>query len=174
MTTLQDLRKAKFSTIKAFASAWGYSTSKASYLLRGKYHWTLSKEEVQCLADVFEVSFDEVVEAANGTFEEGREFFPVREWKLKDRWEHQERIYEEVRRWKERGTGRIYTIAMPWEYDALGSLGLSRGATEDEIKRAFREKVKAMSDGKGGYVGDMDDLVQAKEKALAYLQGQRV
>ncbi len=75
MTTLQDLRKAKFSTIKAFAEAWGYSTSKASYLLRGKYHWTISKEEVQKLAEVFDVTFDEVVEAANSSMPKGETSF---------------------------------------------------------------------------------------------------
>jgi len=172
--TLQDLRKSKFPTIKAFASAWGYSTSKASYLLHGKYQWTLSKEEVQKLADVFEVSFDAVVDAANNTYAEDRDFIVSPHWKLKDRWIQQEKTEEEVRRWKERhNTGRIYTINFPDYYNIFASLGLTSNATETDIRTAFRNKVKALSDGKGGYNGDMDQLVQAKEKALAYVKGQR-
>jgi transcriptional regulator with XRE-family HTH domain len=167
-TTLQDLRKAKYPTIKAFAASWGYSTSKASYLLRGKYQYTITKEEVQKLADILEVSFDQVVDAANNTYMEDRDFVLDRDWKLKDRWVHQEKIYEEARKWSEsRDRGHFYTINLPWR-DTFSFLGLTSSATEAEIKHAFRDKVREMADGKGGYNGDMDKLVQAKEKALAH------
>lgn len=51
-------------------------------------------------------------------------------------------------------------------YSALIHLGLSFDASEADVMRAFRNKVKEMADGKGGYSGDMDFLVQVKEKAL--------
>jgi hypothetical protein len=49
---------------------------------------------------------------------------------------------------------------------ALATLGLPSTATPAQIKAAFYAKVKAASDGRGGYTGDMDALTQAKEKAL--------
>jgi hypothetical protein len=49
---------------------------------------------------------------------------------------------------------------------ALSYLGLTSRATSAQIKAAFIQKVKASSDGKGGYKGDMDFLVKVKEKAL--------
>jgi hypothetical protein len=54
--------------------------------------------------------------------------------------------------------------------EAFGKLGLTSGASRKDVIRAFREKVKAMADGKGGYIGDMDALVQAKEQALKCLE----
>lgn len=74
------------------------------------------------------------------------------------------RAQEERQRQQERARrkSRFYT-----RVDALKFLGLSEGATVDEIKSAFRAKVKAAADGHGGYKGDMDVLTQAKEKALA-------
>lgn len=50
--------------------------------------------------------------------------------------------------------------------NALAYLGLSLNASRDVILATFRAKVKASADGKGGYTGDMDLLVKAKEKAL--------
>jgi hypothetical protein len=52
------------------------------------------------------------------------------------------------------------------KYAALLHLGLSVSANQAEVLNAFRARVKAMADGKGGYNGDMDFLVQVKEKAL--------
>jgi hypothetical protein len=49
---------------------------------------------------------------------------------------------------------------------ALAYLGLSSNATPEQVKQTFRNRVKAAADGKGGYRGDMDLLVTAKEKAL--------
>ena len=50
---------------------------------------------------------------------------------------------------------------------ALAFLGLPINADRNVILTAFRAKVKASADGKGGYTGDMDLLVKAKEKALS-------
>jgi DNA polymerase III alpha subunit (gram-positive type) len=52
------------------------------------------------------------------------------------------------------------------KYSALIHLGLSASASKSDVLSAFRKKVHEMSDGKGGYTGDMDFLVQVKEKAL--------
>lgn len=49
---------------------------------------------------------------------------------------------------------------------ALAYFGLRSYASKNEVMNAFREKVKSMADGKGGYTGDMDLLVKVKEKAL--------
>lgn len=49
---------------------------------------------------------------------------------------------------------------------ALAYFGLHFSASRSDVMKAFREKVKGMADGKGGYVGDMDLLVKVKEKAL--------
>jgi len=52
--------------------------------------------------------------------------------------------------------------------EAFTVLGLVPSATTQDIKKAFRTKVKAAHDGNGGYKGDMDELVKAKEVALEY------
>ncbi len=52
------------------------------------------------------------------------------------------------------------------KYAALLHLGLSASASKSDVISAFRKKVHEMSDGKGGYTGDMDFLKQVKEKAL--------
>lgn len=49
---------------------------------------------------------------------------------------------------------------------ALAFFGLTISATNQDILKAFRDKVKASSDGQGGYTNDMDLLVKAKAKAL--------
>jgi hypothetical protein len=56
------------------------------------------------------------------------------------------------------------------EDEALNAFDLTSGATEEDVMRAFREKVRAMADGQGGYTGDMDALTQEKEQALKYLK----
>jgi hypothetical protein len=53
------------------------------------------------------------------------------------------------------------------KYTAITYLGLPLMTTDREaVLTAFRNKVREMADGKGGYNGDMDFLVQVKEKAL--------
>jgi hypothetical protein len=89
---LQDLCKFKFGTVKAFAAAWGYSTSKASYLLRGTYQYDLSRKEVQELADIFEISFEEIVDAVDNAFAKNQqpEWLNTANWKLRKRWKREE------------------------------------------------------------------------------------
>ncbi len=52
--------------------------------------------------------------------------------------------------------------------EAFKVLDLQPGATIQDIKKGFRAKVKTAHDGNGGYKGDMDELVKAKEVALEY------
>ena len=83
-----------------------------------------------------------------------------------------ERAREEVRRQQEERrqreqAARRTTVVIQTREQALAFLGLSRYATNDEIKQAFRLKAKNAADGRGGFNGDMDMLTQAKEKALA-------
>jgi hypothetical protein len=54
--------------------------------------------------------------------------------------------------------------------ETFAVLGLTPNATREEVMQAFRQKVKAMADGKGGYTGDMDKLIKAKEQALKCLE----
>jgi transcriptional regulator with XRE-family HTH domain len=82
-TTLQDLRKAKFSTIKAFALACGFSTSKASTILQGRHANAISPDEVRHIAKVLGVSFQEFVDAQSASYAEWHEKNvpkPSQEW----------------------------------------------------------------------------------------------
>jgi transcriptional regulator with XRE-family HTH domain len=168
--TLQDLRKAKFKTVKAFAEAYGVHPSTASALLRGKHNMVLTRQDVQRLADLFGVSFEECVKATDESFwlsYSGDKSSGY--WRLENRWEREKHIEDDVRDWRARG-GRDRLLFGLERIGALQAFGLPATATREDVMCAFREKVKAMSDGKGGYTGDMDKLVQAKEQALAALQ----
>lgn len=125
----------------------------------------LSRHDVQRLADIFGVSFNECVEAANNTFKQA---FPDREptmWMLEARWRWQQQIRDQAYDW-----ARGFPLNGLSSLDCFNALGLDSNATEQDIKIAFREKVKASADGKGGYAGDMDKLTQAKEQALNYVR----
>ncbi len=63
--TLQELRKAKFPTIKSFALQCGFSTSKASTILQGRHAGAMSPDEVRHIAKVLGVSFQEFTDAQN-------------------------------------------------------------------------------------------------------------
>lgn len=76
-------------------------------------------------------------------------------------WEEQERLRKEKESARLRGR-----VPFASKSEALDYLGRSFNATQEQIKQAFRSKVKAASDGKGGYKGDMDILTKAKERAL--------
>jgi hypothetical protein len=195
--TLQDLRKAKFKTIKDFSIAYGCSASKASMILQGRYQSTLSKDEVVQLAALFEVPFETCVAACNASYAE---------WKVKNNqrkssmdmlenlWKMEERIRKEAEQAKQSGDWSSYqdTNGNHWRtswsaqdgnsgstrfyepntspQSCYAMLGVSQNATEAQIRKAFRDKVKASHDGKGGYTVDMDKLTQAKEQALAGLK----
>jgi transcriptional regulator with XRE-family HTH domain len=175
--TLQDLRKRTFKTIKDFAAACGFSSSKASMLLQGRYHMTLSRDEAQHLSEVLGVTFDACVSAANSSWDEWcvkeKRHGPSKDyWDLRTRWAREDQWEEEVRQWKARGgTDRI--IFALESLEALAPFALPPSATKEDVLKAFREKVKSMADGKGGYTGDMDALVQSKEKALASITNKR-
>lgn len=53
---------------------------------------------------------------------------------------------------------------------ALQLLGISSIESVEQVKQAFRSRVHAMTDGKGGYNCDMDALVNAKEYAIAQVK----
>lgn len=166
--TLQELRKRKFATIKDFAAAYGCSYSTACHLLNGKHHMTLTRQDVQRLADLFGASFDECIEAANNSFKQA---YPDRDptmWMLEARWRWQEQIRDQPHEWA--SGKRDHPLRDLLSLDCFNALGLDSNATEQDIKIAFREKVKASADGKGGYAGDMDKLTQAKEQALNYVR----
>lgn len=57
--------------------------------------------------------------------------------------------------------------------DAYKTLGLAGSPSAEQVREAFRAKVKAAADGKGGYRGDMDKLRKAKEAALQYAESRR-
>lgn len=76
--TLKDLLKqSQFATIKALSIAYGCSASKMGMILQGRYHTTLTKDEVVKLAALFEVSFDTCIAACDASYAE---------WKAKNGW----------------------------------------------------------------------------------------
>jgi Large polyvalent protein associated domain 29 len=84
----------------------------------------------------------------------------------REREDAQRRQQEQARQRTSSNLKTQQRAALASKYAALAYLGLPSRATEAAIKLAFRNKVRAMADGKGGYIGDMDFLVQVKEKAL--------
>lgn len=73
MPTLQELRKAKYPTIKSFALQCGISPSKASTILQGRHANAISPNEVRHIANVLEVSFQEFVDAQSQSYAEWHE-----------------------------------------------------------------------------------------------------
>lgn len=69
---------------------------------------------------------------------------------------------------RERDTLRVaQRSVLSSKYTALAYLGLPLMTTDRQVvMAAFRQKVREMSDGKGGYTGDMDFLVSVKDRAL--------
>lgn len=53
---------------------------------------------------------------------------------------------------------------------AMRVLSVPEDANAEQVKAAFRGKVKAAATGDGGYSGDMDALVKAKEQVLNWLE----
>lgn len=73
MTTLQDLRKAKFGTVKAFAQACGFSVSKASTVLQGRHISVITPNEVRHIAGVLGASFQEFTDAQAASYSQWHE-----------------------------------------------------------------------------------------------------
>lgn len=176
MATLQDLRKRKFKTIKAFSEAcgYGYGPQKASGILRGLYHMTLSKDEVKYLASILGVSFVECADACDNTFAELKGY-KGDDWKRTPRtrkgiwvrWQWEDDLYRDIRNARDTGDWTEYRKKYTNDgnnqrqqnnnqqtktstLDCFVLLGLSSTASVDQIKTAFRAKVKSSSDGKGG------------------------
>lgn len=189
MTTLQTYRQRRYRTIKAFAQAYGCGATKASGILRGLYHETLSKGEVQHLADLLGISFLECADACDDTYAELKRY-KGDAWKktarthkgIWARWQWEEEMVRSGKQAAQSGDwtefrrkyiphqeSKRQTQERPnyAPQTCWAILGIPTSATPGEIKTAFRNKVKAASDGHGGFRGDMDKLVQAKEQALA-------
>lgn len=102
--------------------------------------------------------------------QEAREFREREELKR----EKQERRFREQQYWAEQERKReeqeraSLRRKEPFtsKSDALEYLGVGFDATREDVVQAFRAKVKAAFDGKGGFAGDMDLLTKAKERAL--------
>lgn len=190
MMTLQQLRGRKFGTIKAFAAAYGCGPQKASGILRGLYHMALSKDDVRYLASVLGVDFVTCADACDATFAESKGYrkdgwqrTPRTHKGIWERWRWEEALLRDTKKAAESGEWTEYRRKYVHQreqqskqqtqqrqssaLDCYSILGISSGATVAQIKEAFRAKVKAASDGKGGYRGDMHKLVMAKEQALA-------
>ena len=201
---LQAHRKAKFRTIKLFAEAYGCGATKASAILNGKYHLTLSKGEVKDLAYILGITFVECADACDETFAEymgykgdawkqsKRRYKGILHKGIWARWQWEEDLQRDTRKAAESGDWEAYRrkyvggdwyrgFAQERAYGQASSLpacftllGLSSPtATPEQIKAAFRARVKAASDGRGGFHGDMDKLVQAKEQALQFAKVRR-
>jgi len=191
MNTLQDLRKVKYRTIKAFAEAYQCSPSKASGILNGKYHLTLSKDEVRHLASILKVDFVTCADACDNTFAELKGY-KGDEWKktarthkgIWERWRYGDELLRDTEKAAKSGDWSEYRKkytssysssqekqstrnASPTPYDLLG---VPLNATPDEIRQAFRAKVRAMHPDAGGKGGNADDLTHAKEDALKYAE----
>lgn len=191
MATLQDLRKRRFRTIKLFAEAYGCGATKASEILRGHYHPGLSKDNVRHLASVLDVGFVECADACDNAFAELKGYrgdawkrTPRTHKGIWERWRWEEEMVRDTMHAAQTGDWTEYRRKYMYQQeqqskqppprerqssalDCYSILGISSGATAEQIKSAFRAKVKAAADGNGGYRGDMHQLVQAKEQALA-------
>jgi flagellar biosynthesis GTPase FlhF len=94
-----------------------------------------------------------------------------REQEQRDRIRRQQEQQAREQRQREQVERDAFKVAqravLSSRYSALIHLGLSVNASQSDINQAFRNKVREMADGRGGYTGDMDFLVQVKEKALS-------
>ena len=66
-TTLDDLRRVKFTTIKAFAQAWGISITTARMTLQGRRTVTMGMDEVYQIADVLDVTWAQAADALDAS-----------------------------------------------------------------------------------------------------------
>jgi hypothetical protein len=137
-------------------------------LQRGERQHTLTPGEVTILAQYLGVPFEQVVAAANTSYAVNfyRRLTPPAEETVEARWQR------ETAGWDERGqTSTANQLRVSDHFlHAFELLGLPLEATVEQILQTFRTRVKEASDGKGGYRGDMDRLVQAKELALDFRQ----
>jgi len=72
VATLDDLRRLKFKTIKAFAAAWGVSASTASLTLQGRRSLVMSPDEVRRIAAVLGAHVQATMNALDASAAEWR------------------------------------------------------------------------------------------------------
>jgi hypothetical protein len=138
--------------------------------LQGNRHFTLTPDEIMTIARCLEVPFEEVVAAANTSYalNHCRRLAPPLEETLEFRWQQESR-----HTYAQQQTAPSDQSGVPIHIQrAFALLNLALDATTEQIRQAFRERVKRAANGKGGYSGDMDELVQAKELALAFQRDQ--
>ena len=168
LTTLEGLRCLSRKAIWDISQALQKDIYETMALLRGERQHTLTLAEVTILAQCLEVPFEQVVAAANTSYAINfyRRLTPPTEETVEARWQR-----EATSRNKRKQTPTAHQLRVPDRFlHAFELLGLPLEATVEQISQAFRKRVKEASDGKGGYSGDMDRLVQAKELALNFRQ----
>jgi tRNA C32,U32 (ribose-2'-O)-methylase TrmJ len=173
MITLEALRYMHKKTLWDVAQALHKDAQETLALLQGNRHFTLTPDEVMTLARCLEVPFEEAVAAANMSYaiNHYRLLVPPLEETLEFRWHQEQQAGQHS--YKQQ-TASFNQPGVPSHIQhAFTLLDLNLDATTEQIRQAFRERVKRAADGKGGYRTDMDKLVQAKELALAFQQGQQ-
>ena len=168
MTTLESLRCLSKKTVWDIAQALQKDIYETLALLRGERQHTLTPGEITILAQCLEVSFEQVVVAANTSYAVNfyrRLTLPVEET-VEARWQREAEGRDER---EQTSTENRHWVSDRFSH-AFELLGLPLEATVEQIWQAFRMRVKEASDGKGGYREDMDKLVQAKELALDFRQ----
>jgi hypothetical protein len=168
ITTLESLRCVSRKTVWDIAQALQKDAYETLALLRGERQHTLTPAEVTILAQCLDVSFEQVVAAANTSYAVNgyRRLNPPAEETLEARWQRESAGRDE----KGKNSSAQQAGAAERFLQAFEVLGLPLEATVEQILQAFRARVKEASDGQGGYRGDMDRLVQAKELALDFRQ----
>lgn len=171
MITLETLRYMHKKTVWDVAKMLHKDAQETLALLEGNRQFTLTPDEVMTLARCLEAPFEEVVAAANMSYalNHYRRLTPPLEEKLEFRWQQEgQHTYEHNQ------TAPFDQPGVPVHIQhAFILLNLKLDATIEQIRQAFRECVKGAADGKGGYSIDMDELVQAKELALAFQENHR-
>jgi hypothetical protein len=166
VTTLECLRCLSRKALWDVAQALQKDVYETMELLRGERQHSLTATEIAALAACLGVPFEQVIAAANTSYAVNRyrRLNPPVDETLEARWQREATAGDE--------SGQNSLLKQSERLDrflpAFELLGLPLEATVEQILQAFRARVKAASDGKGGYQGDMDKLVQAKELALDF------
>lgn len=166
-------------------SAWA-NTNSLSYSYECWYRTLLHQTDAKDMYRAYEAE-EEAEKRARAEWEAGAEERARKDEEERKAWaaeeqarKERERIEAEKRaheqqeqarrqqQQRERDTLRVAQRAvLSSKYTALTYLGLPLMTTDRQVvMAAFRQKVREMSDGKGGYTGDMDFLVSVKDRAL--------
>jgi hypothetical protein len=169
VTTLEGLRCLSRKAVWDIAQALQKDVYETLALLRGERQHTLTPAEVTILAQCLEVSFEQVVVAANTSYAVNcyHRLTPPVEETLEAHWRREAADGDE----REHDAMANQSGISDRFRQAFELLGLPMEATVEQIWQAFRARVREASDGKGGYREDMDRVVQAKELALDFRRG---